>query len=109
MHFQTLHDRVVVLPSLPGLADLAGPAAAAINLPHDVLRRGELSAEQKRAILSAWASDAYAVENFPILRHMPGTPFPVTFSSIKDALDQLDREAFGEFVPSARYQAEPRV
>jgi hypothetical protein len=109
MAFSQLHDRVAVLPHLPSLGDLAGPEAAAINVPHDVLRRDELSADRKRTILSAWASDAYAVENFPVLRHLPGTPFPVTFSSIKDALDQLDRETLGGFVPIAARQRERRV
>jgi hypothetical protein len=31
------------------------------------------------------------VESFPTLRHLPGTPFPVTFSSIMDARLLLDR------------------
>ncbi len=47
--------------------------------------------DEKRAILSAWASDEHAVESFPTLRHLPGTPFPVTFSSITDARSALDK------------------
>ena len=47
--------------------------------------------DEKRAILSAWASDAHAVESLPTLRHLPGTPFPVTFSSIMDARIALDK------------------
>jgi len=95
MHFSTLHGRVVVPPRLPGLGDLAGGAAKAIQFPHDVLDREDLSSADKRALLAAWASDAYAVESFPTLRHMPGTPFPVTFSAIKDALAELDRKTLG--------------
>lgn len=95
MHAPRLHDRVVVLPHPPGLGDLAGRAGASINFPHDVLAREDLAPQEKRAILSAWASDAYAVESFPTLRHLPGTPFPVTFSAIRDALDRLDRETLG--------------
>jgi len=47
----------------------------------------------KRAILAAWASDVHAVESLPTLRHLPGTPFPVTFSAIMNARLQLDRIA----------------
>ena len=61
--------------------------------PHQVVSDPNLSVAEKRAILSAWASDMHAVESLPALRHMPGTPFPVTFSAIMDALAQLDRLA----------------
>ena len=42
---------------------------------------------------NAQAAEYYehAVESFPTLRHLPGTPFPVTFSSIMDARLRLDR------------------
>lgn len=59
--------------------------------PHEVVRDTQLSADEKRAILAAWASDEHAVESLPTLRHLPGTPFPVTFSSIMDARITLDR------------------
>jgi hypothetical protein len=32
----------------------------------------------------------------PTMRHLPGTPFPVTFSSIMDARLRLDRESDAE-------------
>jgi len=63
--------------------------------PHEVLADPRLDADEKRAILSAWASDAYAVESFPALRHMPGTPYPVTLSAIMDARLRLDRQSDG--------------
>jgi len=50
-----------------------------------------MSADEKRAVLAAWASDEHAVESFPTLRHLSGTPLPVTFSSIMEARLQLDR------------------
>lgn len=59
--------------------------------PHEVVGDSQMSVDEKRAILAAWASDKHAVESFPSLRHLPGTPFPVTFSSIMDARLQLDK------------------
>jgi len=61
--------------------------------PHEVLSDTSLDLSERRAILSAWASDVNAVESWPMLRHLPGTPFPVTFASIMDALSRLDRMA----------------
>src|ERR1044071_8317038 len=58
--------------------------------PHQVVSDQSLSLDEKRATLAAWASDAHAVESFPTLRHLPGTPFPVTLSSIMDARPRLD-------------------
>ena len=65
------------------------------TFPHEVVDDPALSQSQKRAILSEWASDACAVESFPVLRLLPGTRLPVTFSSIMDARSYLDRK-FGE-------------
>jgi len=64
-----------------------------ISYPHEVVGDPHLTADEKRAMLSAWASDRHAVESLPALRHLPGTPFPVTFSSIMDARALLDRLA----------------
>ena len=60
--------------------------------PHEVVEDPSLSVAEKRAILSEWASDASAIESFPTLRLLPGTSFPVTFSAVMDARDQLDRK-----------------
>jgi hypothetical protein len=70
--------------------------------PHEVVQDPSLHLEHKRAILAAWASDEHAVESFPTLRHLPGTPFPVTFSAVMDArlqLDRMDREDGGDDEP----------
>jgi hypothetical protein len=64
------------------------------SFPHEVVEDPSLSAAQKREILSEWASDACAVESFPTLRLLPGTSFPVTFSAIMDAREQLDRQSY---------------
>jgi len=71
------------------LENLSGPVSW--SYPHQVVNDPALKLEEKRTILSAWASDAHAVESLPVLRRLPGTPFPVTFSSIMDAMARLDR------------------
>jgi hypothetical protein len=65
--------------------------------PHEVVEDPSLSVAEKRAILSEWASDASAIESFPTLRLLPGTSFPVTFSAVMDARDQLDRKNVESF------------
>jgi hypothetical protein len=69
--------------------------------PHEVVDDRSLSLSQKRAILSEWASDSCAMESFPLLRLLPGTNFPVTFSAIMDARAHLDRK-YGEEQDEAR-------
>lgn len=61
------------------------------TFPHEVVEDPSLGVEQKRALLSEWASDACAIESFPTLRQLPGTPFPMTLSAVMDARLQLDR------------------
>jgi hypothetical protein len=61
------------------------------SYPHQVVNDRNIGLDAKRAILTAWASDNHAVESLPTLRHLPGTPIPVTVSSIVDALSYLDR------------------
>jgi hypothetical protein len=63
------------------------------SFPHELIDDPSLSVSQKRAILAEWASDACAIESFPTLRLLPGTTFPVTLSSIMDALVRLDDES----------------
>jgi len=74
-----------------GAAEL-GRIFWSFRYPHELVQNPHMSANEKRAILSTWASDEHSVESFPTLRHLPGTPFPVTFSSIMDARFQLDRD-----------------
>lgn len=62
------------------------------SFPHEVVDDPSLSIAEKQSILSEWASDACAVPSFPTLRWLPGTTFPVTFSAIMDARQQLDRK-----------------
>ncbi|OPH81454.1 hypothetical protein [Nitrobacter vulgaris] len=55
-----------------------------------VLKDPQLSSDEKRAILSAWASDMYAVESSPMLRMVPGHTTPLRLNEILGALRGLD-------------------
>src|SRR6187399_1667050 len=66
--------------------------AAVFNHPRDVLSDPDLTSQEKRAILSSWASDACAVDSSPTLRRPPGAQAPVAFEDIVDALRALDGE-----------------
>jgi hypothetical protein len=65
--------------------------ARAYEHPRDVVADDDLTLYEKRAILSSWASDACAVEDFPELRDVSGAA-PVKFDDIMDALRDLDRQ-----------------
>ena len=64
--------------------------ASVFNHPQDVLEDPDLSRQEKRAILSAWASDACAVRCLPGMRQLPDGKGRVTFDEIIDALKSLD-------------------
>jgi hypothetical protein len=59
--------------------------------PKDVLADASLSVSEKRAILSAWVSDACAVDSLPTLRIAPWSHVAVTFDEVMEALQTLDR------------------
>jgi hypothetical protein len=59
--------------------------------PQDVLTAPDLTREEKRAILASWASDVWAVESAPGLRHCPGLPgCRVSLDAVLAALKTLD-------------------
>ena len=60
--------------------------------PDDVLNDAKLSTDEKRVILSSWASDVYVVESLPALREVPGIPHLLHLDDILAALKQLDDE-----------------
>lgn len=66
--------------------------ANAFSHPAEVVRDHDLSLNEKRAILAAWASDACAIEASPELR-VNGSGKVVRFDDIMDALRELDRQA----------------
>ena len=66
--------------------------ANAFAHPADVVRDRDLTLNEKRALLAAWASDACAIEAAPELR-INGAGNVVRFDDIMDALRLLDEEA----------------
>jgi hypothetical protein len=60
------------------------------NSPVDVLKDARLSTDEKRVVLSSWASDLYAVESHPDLRELPGIPQRLRLDDILAALKRLD-------------------
>ena len=73
------------------LARQLRPAVGFLH-PRDVLKDQDLAPDEKRAVLSSWASDASAVQDQPTLRWLLGTPEPVPFADVRDALERLDRD-----------------
>jgi hypothetical protein len=76
------------------LDELLHPAAA-FGHPSEVVDDPDLTLNEKRAILSSWASDACAIEPAPDLRAVPNGP-PVPFDDIMDALRTLDKQVNGD-------------
>ena len=76
-----------------------------VALPGEVLDDPSFSTEEKRAILSEWASDACAIPSYPNLRLLPGTSFPVTFAAVMGALLELDRRTEVKTNRTARQSA----
>ena len=70
------------------LDDLLHPADA-FDHPLDVVHDPDLTLNEKRAILSSWASDACALEAAPELREIKRGK-TVMFDDIMDALRSLD-------------------
>ena len=66
--------------------------ASHYHSPEDVLNDAGLSIDEKRVILSSWASDMYVVESQPALREVPGVPHRLRLDDIIAALKRLDRD-----------------
>ncbi len=77
--------------------------------PSDVVQDPRLSLQEKRAILSSWASDACAVESAPALRTPAGVPRPVRFKDVIDALQSLDATARSDTDRSERISRRRRT
>lgn len=69
---------------------LLHPAKAFVH-PMDVVRDADLTLNEKRAILSSWASDACAMEATPALR-VNDSGNVVCWDDIMDALRTLDKD-----------------
>jgi hypothetical protein len=77
--------------------------AATFNHPREVLASPFLDVVQKRCVLAAWASDAFAVEGKPWLRQIPGSTFEIRIGDILLALRALD----GDDGPPAKPRRAP--
>jgi hypothetical protein len=89
-------DRALPSPG-PSAAQVLGPPQTEPDHrfadPFEVVAAADLAAEEKRAILASWASDLWAVESAPALRHCPGLPGRVVpLDRILSALRTLDQE-----------------
>lgn len=60
--------------------------------PRDVVRDQILTLQEKRALLSSWASDASAIASCPSVRAPAGMRSPVSIDEILEALCALDRD-----------------
>ncbi|MBW8708557.1 MAG: hypothetical protein JF627_04710 [Alphaproteobacteria bacterium] len=58
--------------------------------PDEVVEDDRLDPAEKRTILSAWASDACAVDSRPGFRWLSGTPGPILVDHVLSALRTLD-------------------
>jgi hypothetical protein len=72
----------------------------------DVVADPDMTAQEKRAILASWASDACAVEAEPGMRRPPSAPV-VRFDDVMNALKRLDGDVadkpqYGKFINRAR-------
>jgi hypothetical protein len=79
----------VIQNNKPDFASLLQPALHHQS-PSAVLNDPDLEPFEKRAILSSWASDLYAVESCPWLREVPGVKKALRLSDILQALRALD-------------------
>ena len=64
--------------------------AVGFQRPRDVLKDPFLDLDEKREVLASWASDASSVRDEPHQRWLIGTPEPVPFAEVRDALATLD-------------------
>lgn len=85
------------------LNELLHPADA-FEHPFEVVGDPDLTLNEKRAILSSWASDACALEAAPELRELSRGKV-VRFDDIMDALCSLDA---GDAQPLKKYQKRVR-
>ncbi|MDM9622022.1 hypothetical protein [Rhizobium sp. S96] len=58
--------------------------------PRDVLTAGDISKDEKRAILASWASDISTIESMPAWRRYPGTDHIVSYDEVVATLKALD-------------------
>ena len=90
MRKDTLENSVITQPAEGIIVSQLLHPTAHFDHPRDVLAAAHLSEQEKRAILASWASDQYAVESIPALRHYPGSSGAVALAEVLAALKSLD-------------------
>jgi hypothetical protein len=87
-------ETTMICHAIPSRIDLHANSllAAAFSHPSEVLADPVLSTAEKRCVLAAWASDAFAVEGCPWLRQLPGGAEPIPVGDILAALRRLDHD-----------------
>jgi len=90
-----------------GTPESASPFMSQYRHPMEVTYHSQLSAAEKRSILSSWLSDACAIESSPLLRRDPMTGFVSRYDEIADALRALDEEE-ARYLRAARHDAKAR-
>jgi hypothetical protein len=92
--FSKLPDGNGAGPRAPrDLLSLLRPAGA-FEYPQQLVDDPDLTLNEKRAILAAWAADARSADRAPAAsRRAPGEPRPVGFDDVMDALRELNDEA----------------
>jgi hypothetical protein len=83
-------EKLIESQALGGAIESRPRAKLWFDHPNDLINEPTLSPAEKRAVLSSWASDAWAVRDEPALRWLLGTPGPVRLEDIRKALLQLD-------------------
>lgn len=91
MRLATSEEQLLKGESLKSALERWLRPAVGFSHPRDVLKDPMLDAQEKRAVLSSWASDASAVQDEPTLRWLLGTPEPVPLDDVREALQRLDR------------------
>jgi len=84
-------EHLIHAQGLSGILARGVRPAVGFSSPDDVVKDPHLPLTEKRAILSSWASDASAVQDEPRLRWLLGTPEPVAYEDVRDALMRLER------------------
>lgn len=90
MQLATTEEQLHVQGLRAALARGVRPAIGFTH-PDDVVKDPDLPPDEKRAILTSWASDASSVRDQPTMRWLLGTPDPVPYAAVRHALLRLEQ------------------
>ena len=106
VRFSGSHDRTAFARRADGPRDLLAllRPAGAFAYPRQVVQDPDLTLNEKRAILSSWASDASTKDDATATRLLREGLAPVGFDDIMDALHELDEQAAHDNRPRPHYR-----